>query len=115
MHEFSLARGLFDQLLRLADVHRAKKIVTVRVEIGRFSGIVIDSFSFGFEVLAGENELTRSAVLEITETEPLHNCLQCGEVYNAADDGAVQCPRCGSTEFVPTGGDDLILTQVEME
>jgi len=116
VHEFSLAQGLFDQLLQLADTHRAEKIIRVRVEIGKLSGIVTDSFSFGFEVLAEEKELTRGAVLDITEKEPDRNCLECGERFpTVAGTGPFFCPRCGSSESLLTGGDDLILTQVEME
>ncbi len=69
------------QLDDLARQHEARKICTVRVEIGTKAGIVVDSFSFGFEVLAKEKPLTREAVLEISEAD----------------------------------GNDLILTQVEME
>lgn len=81
MHEFSLAQGLMQQLEDLAQQHGAYKICTVRVDIGTRSGIIVDSFSFGFEVLAKENTLTTKAALEISEPD----------------------------------GDDLILTQVEME
>ncbi len=69
------------QLKELAQQHGVKKICTVRVDVGTRSGIVADSFSFGFEVLAKENPLTSKAVLEISEPD----------------------------------GDDLVLTQVEME
>lgn len=81
MHEFSLAQGLMQQLKDLAEQHNVQKICTVRVAIGTRSGIVVDSFSFGFEVMAKENTLTREAILEISEAD----------------------------------GNDLILTQVEME
>lgn len=69
MHEFSLAQGLTRQLVELAGRHEAEKICTVRVAIGTRSGIVVDSFCFGFEVLAKENTLIREAVLEISEPE----------------------------------------------
>ena len=69
VHEFSLAQGLMAQLDELAAHHGAKKIRTVRVDIGTRSGIVVDSFLFGFEVLAQENPLTEDAVLEISEPE----------------------------------------------
>ena len=81
MHEFSLAQGLMQQLKELAKQHNVQKICTVRVAIGTRSGIVVDSFSFGFEVMAKENVLTNEAILEISEPD----------------------------------GNDLILTQVEME
>jgi hydrogenase nickel incorporation protein HypA/HybF len=114
MHEFSLAQGLIKQLQQLAEQHGAGKIITVRVAVGRLSGIVIDSFSFGFEVLAREYRLTENAVLEITEIEPVYRCLDCEALFPPVgpDSG---CPHCTSKKVVPAGGDDLILTQVEME
>lgn len=115
MHEFSLAQGLFKQLLQLADTHQAHKIIRVQVEVGRLSGIVVDSFSFGFEILAQENKLTRTAVLAITETEPDYHCLDCGTVYTPDKADSIQCPQCSSASYTMSGGDDLILTQVEME
>ena len=69
MHEFSLAQGLMEQLNDLAGRHGAKKIFIVRVDIGTRSGIVVDSFVFGFEVLARENPLTDKAVLEVNRPE----------------------------------------------
>ena len=114
MHEFSLVQGLFSQILTLAKSHEAQHILIVRVEIGKLSGIVVDSFSFGFEILAGESTITENAVLEITEIEPVRNCIDCGNNFphNELSD---RCTECGSTGFILKGGDDLILTQVEME
>lgn len=112
MHEFSLAQGLMSQLLQLAEQHSATKIIKVKVTIGRLSGIVADSFSFGFEALSGENSLTKNAVLEITETEPAKRCLDCSFII---DSHTRVCPKCLSSKLVAEGGDDLILTQVEME
>ena len=114
MHEFSLAQGLIGQLLALAGKNNARKIITVRVEIGTLAGIVPDSFVFGFEVLSGENQVTRGAVLEITETSPQHGCLDCGQLMPFTF-ATVSCPHCGSQRLARQGGDDLILTQVEME
>ena len=100
------------QLLRLAEQHNATKIIQVKVTIGRLSGIVTDSFSFGFEALSGENNLTKDAVLEITETEPVGRCLECGFTN---DSQLSNCGKCNSSRLIAEGGDDLILTQVEME
>ena len=114
MHEFSLAQGLVNQLLTLADHHKARKICTVRVEIGSLAGIVADSFAFGFEVLSRENGLLQHAVLEITETCPQFRCLDCAAIMPFTE-SAISCPKCGSQRMARAGGDDLILTQVEME
>jgi hydrogenase nickel incorporation protein HypA/HybF len=114
MHEFSLAQGLVNQLLALAGQHNARKICTVRVEIGSMAGIVADSFAFGFEVLSRENPLLHDATLTITETGPQHRCLDCGGIMPFTDSTS-SCMQCGSQRLARTGGDDLILTQVEME
>jgi hydrogenase nickel incorporation protein HypA/HybF len=114
VHEFSLAQGLVDQLLQLAGQHRAKKIITVRLDIGSQSGIVVDSFSFGFEVLTRGNPLLRNAVLAITEIQPSWHCPDCGGNGVSANLPAA-CGHCGSHGPARTGGDELILTQVEME
>ena len=101
-----------NQLLQLAEQHRATKIITVHVTIGKLSGIVTDSFSFGFETLTKANDLTKEAVLEITESEPTLRCLDCG-LTNVSP--ATTCKKCQSARLLSEGGDDLILTQVEME
>ena len=115
MHEFSLAQGLISQVLQLGRSHQAQEIITVRVEIGKLSGIVTDSFSFGFEVLAKENRMTEKAVLEITRIDPVKKCLECGTSYAHDQQPAEKCPECGSEKYILAGGDDLTLTQVEME
>ncbi len=68
MHELSLAQGLLTQLGELATTHGATKIITVKVSVGNDSGIVVDSFSFGFNAIKAEDELTAHAILEISLT-----------------------------------------------
>ncbi len=114
MHEFSLAQGLCAQLHGLARQHRAKKITTVRVDIGRLAGIVVDSFTFGFEVLAAENPLTSEARLAVTLIDPLYRCDNCGATVRAETPPSA-CSQCASPSLVREGGDELILKQVEME
>jgi hydrogenase nickel incorporation protein HypA/HybF len=67
MHELSLAQGLLDQLEDLAREHKAKTVCVVRVDVGEQSGIVVDSFSFGFNALKQDKKLTENALLEINQ------------------------------------------------
>jgi Zn finger protein HypA/HybF involved in hydrogenase expression len=69
MHEFSLAQGLLGQLQELSATHGAEKILTVRVSIGVQSGIVVDSFVFGFNAIKTTLLLSREAILEISEVD----------------------------------------------
>ena len=124
MHELSLASGLIDQLQLLATEHRAKKITKATVVIGPFSGIVADSFSFGFDALKQEQELTAEASLIIEQPAPEFSCLHCGKIFSQQQSGdaaasrifaGTPCPHCGSHHCTAKGGDELILKQLEME
>jgi hydrogenase nickel incorporation protein HypA/HybF len=65
MHEFSLAQGLHTQLLDLVRGHRADKILKAEVAVGDTAGIVLESFVFGFNVLADQDVATKGMDLVI--------------------------------------------------
>ena len=65
MHEFSLAQGLHNQLLDLVREHRVTKVMKAEVSVGDGAGIVVESFVFGFNVLAEESEITKGVDLVI--------------------------------------------------
>ncbi|MCB2182492.1 MAG: hydrogenase maturation nickel metallochaperone HypA [Desulfobulbaceae bacterium] len=115
MHEISLVQGLLAKLAELAEEHKATEIQTVRVEIGPFSGIVTDSFQFGFDALVAQSALTRRAKLEISTPEQQYRCCQCGHIFIPVEIEEKDCPECGGDVVIPEGGDGLILLQVEME
>jgi len=124
MHELSLARSLIDQVLTLAEEHQAEKIIKVTVIIGPFSGIVADSFCFGFDALKLERNPTREATLILETPSPEYSCLQCGKTFVCRTDQTMQsrlftadthCPACGSEHCTTNGGNELILKQLEME
>ena len=128
MHELSLAQGLIEQLLTLADEHKAERILQITVTIGPFSGIVVDSFTFGFDALKQERALTRQAELKIEVPPPSYTCLDCDQTstletekqdldFGLPYDGLSTrtCIACGSHRLIAKGGDELILKQIEME
>ncbi len=128
MHELSLAQSLLDQLLDLAKEHHAVRINRVLVTLGPFSGVVRDSFEFGFNALKQSLELTRGAELELETPDPVYLCLDCGKVsvipFSLPSDRLElamtstfpkKCPWCCLNRLSPKGGTELILNQVEME
>ncbi len=127
MHELSLAQSLLDQLLGLAGQHNADFVTKVTVTIGPFSGIVVDSFAFGFNALKEEHQETREAELVLETPVPEYLCLECQNI-SAIHPTEQQipgvagiiphkhtCPHCSSDRLSPQGGTDLILKQIEME
>ncbi len=129
MHEMSLVQGLIGQLAEISKRQKARKIKSVTVEIGPFSGVVIDSFSFAYDVLKDEYDLLRGSRLIIDSPTPVLKCPVCGEEMDIGSGpsaleaaagpwglaSARQCPRCKDSFMVPEGGDQILLKQVEME
>jgi len=128
MHELSLAQSLIDQIVALAAEHQARRVNRVVVTLGPFSGVVRDSFEFGFNILKQEREQIREAALELETPDPEYVCLDCAKVavipFPRQSDrlelarcglSAKKCPWCGSTRLSPKGGTELILNQLEME
>jgi hydrogenase nickel incorporation protein HypA/HybF len=115
MHEMSLAQAVIDEAVRLAREHGADRVLMVKVMIGALSGVVKDSFAFGFEAMAMTNEITNGASLVI-ETPPVpYRCIGCGHEFMADCSRPDCCPSCGVADVFPQGGDELLLMQVEME
>ena len=114
MHEISLVQGLFSQLHELAAKNNASKITSVTMEIGPLSGVVVDSFQFGFDILSADDDLVRDARLIIHVLEVNYSCTGCGHMETTATKPD-QCPLCGDFLLIPDGGDDLLLRQVELE
>ena len=115
MHEFSLAQGLLRQLHDLAAENNAKRIITVKVEIGPQAGIVVDSFEFGFSVLAAESPLTQAATLKVSTPAAIYKCMTCGYIIKQDNKPTATCPACQGKTLLPEGGSDIILLQVEMD
>ena len=114
MHEMSLVQALLTQLTSLAAEHDKKKVITVTLNIGPLSGVVIDSFQFGFDILSAESSLTMGARLIITSPTVSYHCVRCGSIQSAAM-RPDHCPECSETLLFAEGGDAIILNQVEME
>ncbi len=114
MHEMSLVQALLTQLTTLAAEHKKKRVITVTLDIGPLSGVVIDSFQFGFDILSAEDSLTKGAKLIIINSPATYQCIQCGyrQLLPVRPD---HCPECDETLLIPEGGDAIILNQVEME
>ena len=128
MHELSLAQNLIDQLLQLSRQHDGKTVTKVTVTIGPFSGIVVESFAFGFNALKQDHHPTATAELVLDTPAPEYICLDCKTVnkeearraaghpkavYESVNDKI--CSACGSNRLSPNGGAELILKQLEME
>lgn len=114
MHEMSLVQSLIAQLTDLAAKHDKRRVISVTVDIGPLSGVVIDSFQFAFDVLSAENQLTAGARLIIINPPATYRCVGCGDEQSTLL-RPDHCPKCKETLLIPEGGDAITLNQVELE
>lgn len=111
MHEFSIARNIFDTVFQ--NIDKEDTVSKVTVEIGSFSGIESESIIFCWDILK-ENTRLKDSVIEVLSTDTTAECRKCGEIYTVRDYFFV-CPECGSSDSEIIRGDKIILKSIEVE
>lgn len=115
MHEISLVQGLIQQLHTIARDNGTTKVLKITLAVGPLSGVVIDSFQFGFDILSKEDDLVQGAELVIDIPEVTYRCSSCSKEMVTNGDRPEECLVCHERLLIAEGGQDLILQQVEME
>jgi hydrogenase nickel incorporation protein HypA/HybF len=110
MHELSLTQAVIEAIAeRLGeDAH----VTCVRLEIGKLSGVVVDSIRFCFDLVA-EGTIVAGARLEISEPSGDARCRECACEFTV-DDPIVLCPACGSANVSVLSGRDFLIKAVEV-
>jgi hydrogenase nickel incorporation protein HypA/HybF len=113
MHEYTFARSLLRQVDQLRLEQRARRVVTVRVKIGEFSGIEPGLLQSAFGDLAIETP-AGGARLEAQCVSLTIRCDDCG-CESAVIRHRFECPQCASQSVQIISGDELLLESVTME
>jgi hydrogenase nickel incorporation protein HypA/HybF len=109
MHELSLTQSAVDAIIERVGDSRVER---VRLEIGKLSGVVVESVRFCFDIVVAGTAL-EGARLEIDEPVGDGRCRACGTAF-ATDDPIVLCPGCGSANVEMRNGRDVRIRSVEV-
>lgn len=109
MHEFAVTRSLVDQVLKASRQASAQRVTTVRVIVGRSSGIVPESVEFYFTQLARNTE-AEGARLEFEPVDLRIECPKCGRIFGDIDQ---PCGCNAGGEVV--AGQDVVLESIDVE
>jgi len=120
VHEYSIANSLVETVLELAKQQNAKKIVEVRMKIGKLRLISVDQLRFSYEILS-KDTLLQGSQLTIQEVAGSVRCPTCGYAnqIETSDDSfhfgmpSMVCPSCGGNLSIEDGYECLI-TKVRM-
>jgi len=113
MHELSIVANLFEILEDQAKQKKAKKIITVKLKVGKLSGVVPEFLETAFDVYKKET-IAERARLEVEEVPLRVKCRRCGTEITK-DDFIFICSACGSRELKTLSGTELLLEKIEME
>lgn len=113
MHELSVCQALLRQLEEIAVRERAERITKVVVRIGPLAGIEPQLLRQAYPI-AGADSVAAEAEL-VLEILPIRvACEACGAESDATTHRLV-CGVCGDYHTRLLSGDELLLTQVELE
>lgn len=108
MHELAITQSIVEAV---TDHTGGAKVATVRLRVGKLSGVVPDAMRFCFDMVTDGTTL-QGARLEIQEPEGRGHCRGCGDDF-ALPDPVLLCP-CGSADVQVLSGRELSLTSVEV-
>lgn len=113
MHEMSLCESVIRILQREAKRQKFTRVNTVCLRIGALSCVAPEAMDFCFRAVS-RGTLAEGARLELDRVPGKAWCMNCGETVTIREryDG---CPQCGSHELQVTGGDEIRITELEVQ
>lgn len=112
MHELSIAQSVIEAVEQECASRGIGPVESVRLRIGRMSGVLPDSLRFCWDLVTQETSLA-GAALDIVVTEPRLRCTPCDRDLSF-DSFIERCPHCGSPDMRVEGGMDLAIDSLEV-
>ena len=110
MHEFALAEEIISTLEnKLMDDFA--KITHIHIDVGAFSGVVLESLKFGLELILKERGLPHTKIR--LALQPARVKCECGEEYTI-ESVFEACPNCSSLNRAVQTGTDVIINSVDL-
>jgi len=113
MHEMSLTEGVLQILQDNAKSKGFERVKTVWLEIGGLSGVEVEAIRFCFDVVM-QGTLADQAKLEIIHVPGQAWCISCGKNIQVKQ-RFEPCPDCGGYQLQITGGDQMLIKELEVE
>lgn len=114
MHELAVAEAIAGAVEERAAALRSTRVKGVRLRIGDASGVVTDSLTFCFEMVAAQSPLLAAACLSIERVPHTAWCAGCEQAFDVRD-FVTQCPGCGVWSNEVLSGHELQLLEMEIE
>lgn len=114
MHELAIAESIVDAIRAKAAECSAARVLHVRLKVGEASGIVTDSLTFCFEMVASLDPLVAGAQLLIDSVPHRAWCRSCATEFPVINFVA-RCPTCEEWSKEVLSGTELQILDMEIE
>ncbi len=114
MHELSIAQSIIEVVETRALECNATHVKNVRLRVGKACGIVKDSLTFCFEMIASLDPTLANAQLIIDDVPHRARCAQCTQEFPVIDFIAL-CPTCETLSTEIISGNELQVLDMEIE
>ena len=109
MHELSIAQSILDIVLQYLPPD-SPPVETVKVRVGRLSGVLAESLEFCFSAVVSGTPLEGSR-MEIEHIPARATCRGCGRDFQVPE-AAFSCPSCAATDIKLTSGFELQVAEI---
>ena len=113
MHELAIAQAILDKAQQQAEVHRAHRVLAIRLQVGELSTAMPEALIFSFEIIS-KDTCAQNAELKIIRVPWRIRCSSCRKEYRVHD-GLALCPECNNAGGETISGKELTITEMEVE
>ena len=113
MHEMSIAVSIVGTLKDEMTLHPGTVLKKIRLGIGEFSGVEVESLKFSLDAALAEENWSGVEV-EISKVPLRGACKQCGNEFEL-EPADFRCPACGSGEFAIEAGQSVTIDSIVVE
>lgn len=113
MHEVALAQGIVDIVTERSVRDGFHRATVVHLELGALANVMPEALSFGFHS-AGLGTPAEGARLEFAHKPGTGWCTDCS-VQVEVQSRVALCPKCAGVRWVVTGGEQMRVTELEVD
>lgn len=112
MHELSITEHILKYSVEEAKKQNASRILTIRLRIGSFSGIVPECIQMYCDLLA-EGTIAEGVQIRATVIPTKVCCRECGKESEITPH-SLCCPHCGSLKLKRLSGREFLIESLEV-
>ena len=113
MHELAMAQEIVSTVNDILQEYPGKVLKKVHIKVGQFAAVVPNSLKFSYDTIVSGTPLKQSMLnIEIIPVSAI--CNKCKQVFSM-DELEFWCPACNSPDMTIQTGDELLISNLEVE